>query len=753
MVRLIIEGQECDVNPSEIIKFTRQVNDLRDPSGNRLDGSNIITLPFTDQNKKIFHHANILSVVSDVPYKDLDAIVYVDNLEFTVNAKVSLIKVVEKGYKVQVRSGFSSVYDNLKDTPLSDLDLSEFSHYLTLDEVVNRNESRQDVFYPLFNDGYGLEETVNIGHLVPFIKTDVLVRKIFELQGFEIEGDFIDSDVLQNSIIALNGNLSKDAYINAYPPVVGGDGSVYDLLKSLMQLTNSYIVTTDYLQKKIKIDNFQDLKTNTPYDWSNKVNSEKGIPINFETNEVGKKSIFTYENEEDETVGMFEMSIDNSKLKAEKKIIESKIKALNNSNDIDLIYFFDSKSDVEGNLEKEIGLSESEMEEKRKEYRTGFNTDDLIVTSLLVNESSKTFTPLESKYDVTSINVDKNYEAVTYDGTYLYLAKDKILYRYSFNETTYEIDLIDYHEFDRNILDIDVENQIIYLMLEGDLINYHDGVTRYDANVHSIIKTVDISKGLNQLKYLDQVNLRDIDNSKERDFHYFFVYSLCVVNRVMYVTRSWAFQDYEGVITAFDVSKGLINANYLNHEPVVRFMKYDLKAPITADSENAYMIIPYFGGKAFGYSQYKIDNDLKNLNLLVESDNSFSEIENQINSIKIYGSLMFIIGDNTKQIHIKRITNDFIEIPSQTDTSYPYCNFTPLHWETLTNKYYNSWKDVFEAYKEINVKVSLTSQEVKNHDFSRPVNISNKYGSALYYVNKIEGFVKGKQTKCTLIKL
>jgi len=83
----------------------------------------------------------------------------------------------------------------------------------------------------------------------------------------------------------------------------------------------------------------------------------------------------------------------------------------------------------------------------------------------------------------------------------------------------------------------------------------------------------------------------------------------------------------------------------------------------------------------------------------------------------------------------------------------PYVNFSTLYWSELNDQYYQTWKEIFDEYKEVEMYFNLTLQDVIDFDFKRPVYLDTELGASLFYMNKISNYIEGKPTKCTLIKI
>jgi len=83
----------------------------------------------------------------------------------------------------------------------------------------------------------------------------------------------------------------------------------------------------------------------------------------------------------------------------------------------------------------------------------------------------------------------------------------------------------------------------------------------------------------------------------------------------------------------------------------------------------------------------------------------------------------------------------------------PYVNFSTLYWSELNNQYYQTWKEIFDEYKEVEMYFNLTLKDVIDFDFKRPVYLDTELGASLFYMNKISNYIEGKPTKCTLIKI
>lgn len=90
-------------------------------------------------------------------------------------------------------------------------------------------------------------------------------------------------------------------------------------------------------------------------------------------------------------------------------------------------------------------------------------------------------------------------------------------------------------------------------------------------------------------------------------------------------------------------------------------------------------------------------------------------------------------------------------IAEQTFTTAPVATFQNLDFETIINDNYNVLKLLLNNSLLTNAEFNLKASDISNIDFSKPKFIEQLAG--YFLLNKVGNYVKGKLTKCELIKI
>ncbi len=761
MNRLIIEGKEADLKANERIKLTRQVNDLREVKNKRTDFTNQFTLPYTPANNKIFEHVRIYSSTSTTPYRYLNCQLLLNGYPVTIEGKIVLDKTDKRGYRVTVYAGLFNLFDELGNRKVSELNLTSLNHEQTHSEVVTRNSSLSDVFYPIYSDGYSLDENVDIKRLVPFVRTDALLQAIVEQVGFTASGGFFTDSLIQSTGVYMNGGLSVFYSQNPNPLTLGGDISQAELVKLLLEITNSFISNVDYINNDLEITKLDSVKNNPYYDWSKKPSNIQPPLIKYETNKVGQSNIFTYDHEEDETTGDANLLVTNTRLDPEKDIVESDFKSIEITDvtisseiqDVDQIFFFEDKDQVTENIENNVTF-----------IRAKYNTEDIFLSSYKVvnKDINYTYTPYSTLRDfigysaknASSVSLSQTniryrngffYNTVRLDGS-----NDYELHKLKFNNNSFE--LIDKVTSENIGLSSFSNNYVSFDFLDDNTLYFY--CSKYTSappsSINGFLK-VDITGWTSDQDFNGSFVASVLETGPANiNFGAGILYNISIYEDKIYVKGDGNTAYSVGV---YDISNGVSNPQFL-----YSFTDGSFSWPFLCDfkvKDNIFYISDFRNNDIVRV--YDISNP-SSLVLLstINVDTQYGQ-EVGTKYLEIHGNILFYFGDRVDGI-IQNATT-MIDISSgstslsTTSDSFPVTDFRPVHWDQLHNQYYQTWKEIFDEYKEVEMFFNLTLQDVIDFDFKRPVYLDTELGASLFYMNKISNYIEGKPTKCTLIKI
>jgi len=739
MNRLIIEGKEADLKANERIKLTRQVNDLREVKNKRTDFTNQFTLPYTPANNKIFEHVRIYSSTSTTPYRYLDCQLLLNGYPVTIEGKIVLDKTDKRGYRVTVYAGLFNLFDELGNRKVSELNLTSLNHEQTHSEVVTRNSSLSDVFYPIYSDGYSLDENVDIKRLVPFVRTDALLQAIVEQVGFTASGGFFTDSLIQSTGVYMNGGLSVFYSQNPNPLTLGGDISQAELVKLLLEITNSFISNVDYINNDLEITKLDSVKNNPYYDWSKKPSNIQPPLIKYETNKVGQSNIFTYDHEEDETTGDANLLVTNTRLDPEKDIVESDFKSIEITDvtisseiqDVDQIFFFEDKDQVAENIENSV-----------VDIRNNINTEDIFLSSYkTVNKDVYYYYDPYSLLFETIIDYNASlnqYVDISYRNGYYYFTLIA-------NGNIGVYDLVRAELQGRSLVEINriqssnfPDNPTFNQPLILSYFDFYDDTTLITHLFNGQLALIDISEWTPESNNDVSPTLTQISSG---------YYQPTFNPTIAYSNGFVIFKDIgasgDSAARVYDISSGINSPVQLNNVTLGQGRR---DMTIQGDT----MLVSFFGDTQI--RAYDV-SDFNSISFLGQMP---YETVNGINpySITVDESHLAILGLVSNQAYVSFVdfSSGYQDLSTSSD-SFPVTDFRPVHWDQLHNEYYQTWKEIFDEYKEVEMFFNLTLQDVIDFDFKRPVYLDTELGASLFYMNKISNYIEGKPTKCTLIKI
>lgn len=211
MSDLIIKiGDEAlDLKVDETIAITKQAAKVGDFATVLADGTNEVTVPLTPKNQQIMDNAHLITSDSEKPYGRLDATLIQEGYE-TLQDGYAIIKTSSDNFSLQVVGGNASFFNRIKDLDLRSLELSDYDHFWTNQEVFDNRNNTEGLIYTVFEqslDAYTMNTYGTNQYAVEtellfssfYIKT--LFEKIFDEQGYTFVTDLVSEDIYDKAVI------------------------------------------------------------------------------------------------------------------------------------------------------------------------------------------------------------------------------------------------------------------------------------------------------------------------------------------------------------------------------------------------------------------------------------------------------------------------------------------------------------------------------------------------------------------------
>jgi hypothetical protein len=248
-MRLVINGYDIELTPTQSIARTLQVNDILTLSNRQSNYTNTFSVKRTDKNKQIFELLGVVGITNFLPYQKNECYLYTDDGECMVYKGWAVIQSTDKDYKINLYDGNIDLYKAIENKSLGDLDLSELNHIKNLSNVVNTFTANLPYKYIVAD--YNGEKVynsnrINIDYIVPSAKVSYLWYKIFDTYGFTYEGSVF------NTVDFTNLWLTYPKFTNNnIPPTAIFQGTT-------QTLTGATATVPLKFNQSIVIDNIQD---------------------------------------------------------------------------------------------------------------------------------------------------------------------------------------------------------------------------------------------------------------------------------------------------------------------------------------------------------------------------------------------------------------------------------------------------------------------------------------------------------------
>lgn len=163
-------------------------NDIGDLKDRRSNYSHKLQLPLSNNNLKVFGMLDRIEVMSDIPDNLLPCLLYCNEYEIVgSDGLMQIISVNNDNITVQLMSGIVDLFEKLKNSKMSDLDLgtfeSEYFHFVPK----NFTDFRQVCLASFQKRLPPPENSPMLGNTLPFARFIKVIDKILETHGYTLD--------------------------------------------------------------------------------------------------------------------------------------------------------------------------------------------------------------------------------------------------------------------------------------------------------------------------------------------------------------------------------------------------------------------------------------------------------------------------------------------------------------------------------------------------------------------------------------
>jgi hypothetical protein len=200
---LYINGQLLDLDPSQAIAQTKQVNDLNSLDNRQANYTNKFKVPKTATNVKIMQFLSFTGNRSAVPYQKNECSLYSETGECFVYKGQAVVTDGGDDFDVVVYDGIISLYKEIENKSLSELGLSDLTHVKTVQNVIATWSDTFALPYKYILADYNGQTTydnnkINIDYLVPAVSVEYLWKKIFSTYNATYSGAVFTTQNFKN---------------------------------------------------------------------------------------------------------------------------------------------------------------------------------------------------------------------------------------------------------------------------------------------------------------------------------------------------------------------------------------------------------------------------------------------------------------------------------------------------------------------------------------------------------------------------
>lgn len=208
MIELIINNVVIDIEEAGIAVTYEAANDFKFHANNSVE----LTCPNTANNARAFDNSSEIVNDSIIPYDFIPASCSVDGIDMKIQY-ATLVSISDKGIAFRLYGGNITLFADVKDDSIQDLDLSAYDHTRDWAYISAHRLTTTGILYPLIDYGQLSvnSDDVEIANLYPAMYLHVLINKIFSEIGYTLSGSLLtDADYLKLIIPFCNKNSFVD---------------------------------------------------------------------------------------------------------------------------------------------------------------------------------------------------------------------------------------------------------------------------------------------------------------------------------------------------------------------------------------------------------------------------------------------------------------------------------------------------------------------------------------------------------------
>jgi hypothetical protein len=201
---LTLSGQPVDLPADAAVALSYRVNDLRNLDGREAAFSETFTLPLTARNVAVLGVPHALDSLTSAPYVQLPAVLTSPGGVVLLRG-FALLESAGDGYEVILTNAIGSLFVQVGERTLRELDLEEYGHAFTFDSVraAESHDYTKGYTYALADDGRLTRRTAEKGILFYELRSAVYYHAVLcaivkqALPGWGLAGSLLEEETYQ----------------------------------------------------------------------------------------------------------------------------------------------------------------------------------------------------------------------------------------------------------------------------------------------------------------------------------------------------------------------------------------------------------------------------------------------------------------------------------------------------------------------------------------------------------------------------
>lgn len=194
-------GQRVDLDKSQTVARTLQINDLAKLSDRQANYTNKFKAPFTANNLLIFKHLGLPGSNSNVPYQKNVVKLFDESGECLIYEGWGKVNsTMGDYYDISVYDGIVDFYKAIENKNLTEIGISDLNHLKNIANVVESFNDQLAYKYIVadYNGKAMFDGKLNIDYLVPSARVSYIWERVHAYAGFTFVGSIFQTEKFKN---------------------------------------------------------------------------------------------------------------------------------------------------------------------------------------------------------------------------------------------------------------------------------------------------------------------------------------------------------------------------------------------------------------------------------------------------------------------------------------------------------------------------------------------------------------------------